>query len=198
MASHDSAREIAGARARRIGLTALLTWGILAAGGLFALQVNFEENVLTAPWQKEIRADVVAIVPERWAFFTKSPRDETMTAYARESDGQWRETTGFPRAQPQHAFGMSRTVRAAGIELGLLQMNASGQEWQDCNTGESANTCIEGVAATETPVAVSNPTPEPLLCGDIALVGETPAPWAYAHIGQGAPTLRVALLEVAC
>lgn len=181
-----------------LGASALILWLTMAAGGLFVLQVNHDENVLTTSWQKSIRTQVTLLLPERWAFFTKSPRDEKLNAFVQTSTDTWEAAAGFPIAQPQHAFGLNRSVRASGIEIGLLQTANSSAIWTECSSAEGAEECITRADRAAPYGAVANPTPDPILCGKVALVGETPSPWAYAVIGQEAPAMRIALIDVSC
>lgn len=185
--------------ASRFGLAALTLWAMLTGIGALALQMSFEDNVLTVPQQRDLRGSIVALIPERWAFFTKSPRSEGMQAYAPSADAsEWTQATTFPIFQLSNAFGLDRTVRAGGIEIGALDMAGNQAPWFECASGETRDACLRAAADAEGFNEVQNPSPAPLLCGRIALLGITPSPWAYAAIGQDQPTYRVKTLEVSC
>lgn len=186
-------------RPARLGAFAVVLWLLLTAAGGFALHMSFDENVLTTSAQRNIRTTVVALVPERWAFFTKSPRSEGMQAYAPIADtDEWKQASKYPIFQSSNAFGWDRTVRAAGIEIGLLDMLGNQVSWQNCDASTRLPDCLRQVAADSVYPPIANTSPEPLLCGRIALVGITPGPWAYAAINQDQPTLRVKLMDVQC
>lgn len=184
-----------------LGLFVILLTGFWVLIGAFVYLTNQDENALTTSWQKALRPAVQTIAPEQWAFFTKSPREESLVPYAYEEKTGWALDALFPHSQPQYVFGLNRVSRAQGLELGILYAEIVDREWTTCDDGsESTLDCLgqvtEGSGASW--VKISNPSPAPTICGRGAVARETPVPWAYARIGQTQTEPLVMLIDVSC
>jgi antimicrobial peptide system SdpA family protein len=163
-----------------------------AAVGLVVVHVNLPPNALILPGESAYRADVVKVVPEGWAFFTKSPRDAAYVPYERAADGTWRKAELWPHSRPSNAFGLDRRSRAQGVELGILQSAVGRAGWVECY--DRADTCFER-APLERAV---NSSPEPSLCGDVGVAQQFPVPWVYARSGERVGRSLVGRVRVTC
>lgn len=137
----------------------------------------------------------MALAPEKWGFFTKSPRDESIVPYTRSTEGSWESAALYPHSEPRNVLGLTKNSRSQGLEVGLLYAQAMGPDWLACNVAESVSQCANEVSDL---VQAENPTPIPTLCGAVLLVREVPAPWAYARTGNGAPSREIQKIEVKC
>ncbi|MFJ6054684.1 SdpA family antimicrobial peptide system protein [Streptomyces sp. NPDC092307] len=141
-----------------------------------------------------MRTTARALVPEGWAFFTRSPREEQATVWGLAAGGSRFHERGLgPYAQPANGFGWNREARALNLEIGILQTAVS-DRWAPCPGGD-VSACLQ----REPALAIRNEAPEPLLCGSVGISLREPVPWAWAE-GQdpnGMPT-RVARLDVSC
>lgn len=119
---------------------------------------------------------VRSVLPQGWAFFTRSPREERILPFLRSDDGSWYQTHVPTHAEPRHVFGLDRTSRAKGVEVGLLLGEISTDQWHDCE-GPVAG-CID---QAEVVAEIRNHSPEPSVCGEAALVRRQPLPWAWSR-----------------
>lgn len=195
------ARKPAGARAEhdRVILVRLMIVGWAVLGAL-VWQINQPENGLTAPWQKDIRPVVQTFVPEQWAFFTKSPQEEAVTAYVRGPDGHWVIGGQFPHSRQENAFGWNRKSRAQGVELGIVFSAVEKGAWLRCPHASRDMACLLRLAGARDDhvKAVANPSLESSLCGPVALVKTAPVPWAWRIRGLSGRPSEVAFVDVKC
>lgn len=180
------------ARLRRLGLTLC---AIVLAGVTLATYATFSllpYNPVRLPFAEEVSAAVW--FPEGWAFFTRDARDEDIYMFTREADGTWRNASALPHFQASHLFGLDRTSKAQGIEVGALVQKAASAQRQACR--EAPTACLNGAAVSLT---VENTAPRPTLCGEVGLAFQKPIPWAWSRSPR--PIVmpsRVLKLEVKC
>jgi antimicrobial peptide system SdpA family protein len=155
-----------------VGLT--VVWGVVV---LYVAQGNLPYNALSLPLQN--RLDIRAILPEGWAFFTKSPRSERATTFRRIGD-QWVSASRGPQSHWSNLWGLNRSTRAQGVETGLLLQRIPAAYWRKCS--RVPVTCL---AADTLQVHLKvNRSPRPTLCGEIAIVLQNPTPWAWSRSGR--------------
>ena len=123
----------------------------------------------------EHRSEIRAIAPQGWSFFTRNPREEHIVAFKKDSRDEW-SALGRPNASPSNLFGLRRTTRAHNIEIGLLAMSLNKRQWTPCK--ESLNLCMKKIPQA---VSLVNHSPAAALCGEIALVKQSPVPWAWSR-----------------
>jgi antimicrobial peptide system SdpA family protein len=183
--------ESAHRRLGRVLVAIALMWAVV---GLYVVHSQLPSNALTLPGQDDLRPDIQVIAPQGWAFFTRSPRHPYLLAWRPGATADWQVAMLAPHAEPRNAFGFNRRSRAQPVEMALLGNLAPPERWVDCEDGDIA-ACLTAAPA----VAVTNPTPEPLLCGPVGLSSQEPLPWAWA---EAAGTTRmpaiVLRLEVRC
>ncbi|WP_044895062.1 MULTISPECIES: SdpA family antimicrobial peptide system protein [Bacillales] len=130
------------------------------------------------------------ILPQGWGFFSKDPRDPMLNAYPLESDG---ENLVWPNMHQKNWFGLRRTGRAQGIELGTLIAKIPESEYSQCN--KDVKSCLDEIPVKFT---IKNPTPNPTICGDWGITSEQPIPWAWAKaetkINMPSKVIRVSVI----
>lgn len=135
----------------------------------------------------------LVLAPQGWAFFTRSPREARQLAYGRGREG-WKNATKGPHAQLRNALGLDRGSRAQGVEIALLMSAAGAGEWQGCEGAVLG--CLDTVPRGP---AVRNGSPNPSLCGTVAIVNRPPVPWAWVRSPEPVEMpSRILPLEVSC
>lgn len=177
----------------RLGAVLAAIIAVWALVGAYAVHTNMPTNAIKLPLQTGLKRDVQRILPQAWAFFTKSPRDDAYVPYLPSGGGAWASAEVWPHAEPRNAFGFNRRSRAQGVEVGLLQGDLTEAAWKDC-TGHPTG-CFEALE----PVPARNRSPEPTLCGTVGIAREVEVPWAWARRGSATvmPS-KVVKLDVTC
>ena len=187
-----SRRDVAARR--RIGALALAVGFVWSVVGLYALAVALPASPVDLPLAEDRALTIRALVPQGWAFFTRSPREPRVIPYAPAADGSWRSVHARRHAEPAQVFGLNRSSRAQGVEMGLLLDAVAEDDWVACD--DTPQTCLASAAIT---VQTENVSPEPTLCGTIVLVRQEPLPWAWS--GSSSPDsmpAEIAGLEISC
>lgn len=175
----------------RLGLLAVAVAAVWTVIGGSVVHAYLPPNAILLPYEGRLRQLLIAVAPQGWAFFTRNPREDRLLVFARTAVG-WRSVHAGPHSEPRHVFGFDRSSRAQGVELGLLRVTIPTDRWSDCD--ESITTCV----ADLTPYVVTNPSPHPTLCGDIALAYQEPVPWAWADQPDLEMPSRAVRLSVNC
>lgn len=153
----------------RAALAAVAVGTVLAVLILYTAHASLPPSAVELPFAG--KPIFRSVLPQGWGFFTRSPREAFPVAYRVGPSGQWEEAALGARSNYLGGFG--RRSRVQNIEMGLL-LNASGAEWQPCDGEVSA--CLHAIGAM---AIVANPSPSPILCGDIGFVMREPIPWAW-------------------
>jgi len=136
---------------------------------------------------------VVAVTPQGWAFFTKSPRDPE-DQWLVLAGGKWQRAAPL-QSDPRNLFGLRKGRRAREIERGALLMKVKADAWTDCPQGLSA--CVK--AGRVRAVEVVNPSPYFRVCGRMLVVRQPPVPWAWSKsLSSVEMASRAVLLDVRC
>ncbi|WDZ86561.1 SdpA family antimicrobial peptide system protein [Micromonospora cathayae] len=169
---------------------------LVALVALFDLQTFLPGNAVSLPGQRQAAPVLRALLPQGWAFFTKSPRSPDLVVHAVRPDGQLDDVTTGSYAEPRYAFGLDRSARAQATELALLVSGLPGSAWRSCRQPTEA--CLaEAVPTPAAPVRNSDDTPS--LCGPVVLARTEPVPWAYRDLVAGEVRFtHVVRLEVSC
>ncbi|MBH1933016.1 SdpA family antimicrobial peptide system protein [Streptomyces sp. AV19] len=161
---------------------------------LYVAQSFLPSNAVTLPGQDSVKKPASAVVPQGWAFFTKSAKDPTYAPY-REVDGHWKSIALTPHSRPSNLFGFDRASRTQGVEVALM-LRQKETRWTDCDSADSPTECLERVKSR---MKTTNPSPSPSLCGRAAVVEMKPIPWAWRDLSEEKATpTRVASWEVEC
>jgi len=164
-------------------------WGTVI---FYVVHTQLPSNALRLPGQEPARLTIVTLIPQGWAFFTKSPREPQIGVWQRAAGG-WRDARLGPHSEPWNALGFNRRSRAQGLEMGIMQTSVPGTAWRPC-AGEDVSACLDRAPVA---VTVPNAAPRPLHCGFVGLVQRDPLPWAWAGSRTVMPA-KVARLEVSC
>lgn len=98
-----------------LGFTLILTLSFFTAILSQVVITNMPYNPLR---QGTVENSVATLLPQGWAFFTRSPREPQIYLFE-EIDGKVVKKS-YPNASMESAFGFTRKVRSKGIELGHL------------------------------------------------------------------------------
>ncbi|WP_423264609.1 SdpA family antimicrobial peptide system protein [Frondihabitans sp. 4ASC-45] len=194
--NHDLLRRLASSvKLRHLGIASLATgWVGMTA---LVLLANQPDTALTTPWLQGIQRPIQTVVPEQWAFFTKSPREDSLTSFRLKSSGELDPATVWPNSSAAAMFGISRSARGQAIELGAIASRIKPDDWSACRPAASLKDCVAAKRTTPRRVA-DNTAPEPTICGPLWLAQTSPAPWAFAAIGQAHGQQSIARVTVQC
>ncbi|GGM76585.1 hypothetical protein GCM10012275_54140 [Longimycelium tulufanense] len=136
------------------------------------------------------------ILPQGWAFFTKSARDPQMTAWV-PTDTGWELAMKGPHAESRNVFGLNRGSRAQAVEMGMLYGGLRSEQWAPCEDDTDNATCLDQVTSR---IQVHNPGPAPTLCGPVGLIQREPVPWSWATTGDSDILMpgKAVRLDVTC
>ncbi len=140
---------------------------------------------------KTVAAGIRGVMPQGWAFFTRSPREPDLFPFVKRG-GRWVRASRGPHSHPAHAFGLNRISRSQAIESALLLRPVPATAWQGCRQLPEA--CLEKLART---LPLANVSPRPTLCGTVGFARQQPIPWAWSRSAVTMPS-RVVRLEVNC
>lgn len=143
-------------------------WGTLI---FYTLHASLPHNPVRLPYEN--KTAIRMVIPEGWAFFTKSPRDPNHLLFVMDR-GQWKSAALSPVAKPSNAFGLNRAVRAQGVEFGLLTQQIGESAWSDCE--EDPLRCLSRM---DSALHLENVSPGPTLCGTVGIAMREQLPWAW-------------------
>jgi antimicrobial peptide system SdpA family protein len=160
---------------------------------LLSVFYTLPSNALSSRHSKGARTFFNTVTPQDWAFFTRNPESVQIGAYA--FDGtRSRSLLHTPQGAPANAFGLDRTQRAQGPELGFV--NAETTDWTKCSG--LLDGCLRDAAA-QPAQRVRNHSPIPTICGDTYLTEESTVPWEYRNlVTYHERVVKIAHLDVAC
>jgi sporulation delaying protein A len=131
------------------------------------------------------------LVPEGWAFFTKSPRSPDPTVYGFR-DGGWHLLNAGPQATLANFMGLDRRGRSQGTELAIVVQQVPPGSWSSCT--QAPVTCLSRLPAKG---SVSDTSDHRTVCGDVGLVLQQVLPWAWRNLPAIMPS-KVARVNVTC
>ncbi len=173
-----------------ITVSLTIIWIVIIA---YVAHTSLPANPIELPFENERVVRILA--PEGWAFFTRSPREPRRLLFTK-SDGEWVSALQSPISQPKNLFGLDRSPRTQGVELGLLLQSINNGAWHKCNGGVSPRACLAKIEITG---AVRNETPLSTLCGTVGIALQKPVPWAWRQsIDQIVMPSNVVKLNVSC
>lgn len=152
------------------------TFGVALAviGLLLAVTVgaSWQSNVFSQTTTKGLKFDLQVLVPQGWAFFTRSPQEASLVPYKRVNE-RWVRADTLPQTNAENAFGFSRNQRAQGTELGILSSHV--RAYTPCNSYLSQ--CLDSPA--DSTQKMTNDTNTQHFCGQIRLMQQEPVKFAY-------------------
>ena len=177
----------------RLIVTLSALWLVVA---LYSVHAVLPTNVLDLPFRQSVVEPVHAVLPQGWAFFTKSPRDPILTAYEFDEQGQAHRVPEISSPDYRNLFGVNRRGRAIGTELAHLLDMVPPDRWVECQPADDQ--CLSGLR-TNSPYRLASPVPGPRLCGEVVFAIETVVPYAYRDlVEQRLVVDRAAYLLIGC
>ena len=138
------------------------------------------------------KREVFSLVPQGWAFFTRSPREAQISVYQIATDGS---LTPLNHHHHQNYLGLNRDATRLISELGVVKSNLADSLW--VNTTWNYQSELYG-SLPETTVTVTNPVKNAQLCGELLVVLQPPVPWAWSksidQIKMPAKAIRLNIL----
>ncbi|MCZ1009799.1 SdpA family antimicrobial peptide system protein [Streptomyces lydicus] len=170
----------------------LCVFGYLAASLFYTLP----SNALSSRQSKGAARHALNILtPENWAFFTRDPETAQIGVYALGADGAGRNLLRTPQGAPSNLFGLSRTQRAQGPELGYLNA-ATAAHWMACDG--RLDDCLRESSGGRV-WRVKNESPVPTVCGNAYLTQEKTVPWSYRElVPYSRRIVKIAHLDIRC
>lgn len=122
------------------------------------------------------KGNVLSLMPEGWAFFTRNPREEKMHIYKRLANGKW-DVVNVPGSSMRFFFGLDRKGRAIGTEASTLLKQLKNDDWHDMRSPLD-----EVLQADSLPVIyVVNNVSNPVCTGDLIVELRAILPWAWSR-----------------
>lgn len=158
-----------------------LTSLILITAFLTSIYAVLPRNVLSDHVPKSARVTISTLWPQGWGFFTKDPDSPDIDVYKETSTGQTKSLLVTPQGRPSNLFGLSRTGRAQGPEIAILNDLIDEDEWVACTTENIG--CLESARSAEA-IKLTNTSPSPTICGRVIFTSEIPIPWSYRSYSE--------------
>jgi antimicrobial peptide system SdpA family protein len=173
---------------RRIAAVAVLALVLV----VYVLQAALPVTAFTLPFDKS--QQIRSLVPEGWAFFTKSPRIPDPTIYGLDSGGGWRTLTEGPQANPTRdsLLGLDRLSRSQGTEVAIVTNQVPANAWTECN--RQPTDCLSPLSPVGT---IKNFSTHHTICGDVGVAIQEVLPWAWHGLSTEMPS-KVVRVVVTC
>lgn len=165
--------------------------------GYFSILSGIDTTVVTPGNFSNDRVVWTRLMPQGWAFFSKSPRDPLIGPYTLSKTGDVVSQSMLPSTQAKYLWGMSRNARAQGVEVAYYAADLQSGDWADCKSPIIDECVRQGKSLKAKPV--KNPAPSPSVCGTSYLVESEPMPWSYRHLTEERfKALKIAKVKVQC
>lgn len=167
-----------------------VTGALAAVAAAYVIHAALPPNPLALPGEQTVQAQ--ALLPEGWAFFTKTPRTPEVLVYHWIGNG-WRDVHE-PTLAASGRLDLSRDPRRQGIEMGLLLHDLGEDVWQRCD-----QQVLDCLTAAPIVADVTNTEPGPTVCGDVGVAQRQRVPWSFRNntTADEMPSI-VVRLRVAC
>jgi len=173
----------------------LVLSALILAGLGYTSVIQVDGNLLSDRAEQRDSALARIIFPQGWNFFTKPPTDPFFMMYEVSGDGSL-ELRTHESSSPEAGFGLSRDMRARGLEIGHLGPQLAAEElWTVCET--PSEECLE--FSDEAAVDVTNPVEDAEFCGSYVMAEKTVTPRAYRQLtDQRYSVDRMVSLSIEC
>lgn len=172
-----------------MALALALAWATAIA---YAVHPALPYNPVRLPYADAL--NTLFLAPQGWSFFTRNPREAKQYLFRRDARG-WESVLLAPHGRLRNAFGLNRASRAQGVEMALVVDAAKKGRWVVCEERPIAD-CLSKLPAG---FPVANVSPNPTLCGTIAVMEQRPIPWAWAKADRPIyMPARVLPIEATC
>ena len=173
----------------RLGRAVMLVAALVSVLVLYVLYAALPATVFGLPVNNP--RVVRVLVPEGWAFFTKSPLSPDPTVYGFR-DGGWYPLNAGPQASPASIMGLDRLDRSQGTELAIVMAQVPPRSWSSCQ--QAPVTCLSRLPVEG---SVTDTSTHRTVCGDVGLVVQQVLPWAWRNLPAVMPS-KVARVNVTC
>lgn len=85
---------------------------------------------------KNFRKQIKIVLPDRWPFFTKDPREDYIFLLKKTSKG-YVFHENFPNSSSSNYFGLVSSQKAVGLEYGIISSQIDNDLWYINNTGKN-------------------------------------------------------------
>lgn len=171
--------------------------GLLSIGLYFVAVAALPHSALASLTPAVPKVSVQSFAPQGWGFFTRDPEEPKMYAFKLEQDGTWSPQLADPIGSGKWWFGLDRSSRLQGVELGYLVSGATVGSWQTCERMSMVE-CLAAASLENRPQAANKLT-SPNLCGTIVVAQRAIVPWAWSSDqDEILMPIRVLPLEVSC
>jgi antimicrobial peptide system SdpA family protein len=174
---------------QRLGRAVVILATLAAVIVVYVLYAALPATAFQLPFSNP-RA-VRLLVPEGWAFFTKSPLSPDPTAYGFRG-GHWHPLNAGPQATLSNVMGLDRLARSQGTELAILMQQIPPGSWSPCRQAPVA--CLSRLTVQRTVLDTST---HRTVCGDVGLVMQQVLPWAWRNLRTVMPS-TVVRVTVTC
>ncbi len=174
----------------RLGLLAVVAGIAVGVLAVFATIGSAPPTAIGLP--TEARQVIHGLLPEGWAFFTLNPQTPVVQMFKEEGNA-WHGVRRHGALNPSELFGLNRLSREQGLEAGILVGAIPSKAWLQCTA--TPQTCLSHIPSE---LSVTDPVPQPTLCGSIGLASQAPAPWAWANLPDVVMPSSVAHVTVTC
>lgn len=185
----DQPTASAGSADQRLGRKVVILAATALVIVVYVLYAALPSTAFELPFNRPV--DVRLLVPEGWAFFTKSPRIPDPTAYGLRA-GSWRLLNAGPQATLGNFMGFDRLGRSQGTELAILVQEVPASSWSDCR--KTPTVCLSSLRVSRT---IPDTSTHRTVCGDVGLVIQQVLPWAWRKLPTIMPS-KVVRVTVTC
>lgn len=91
---------------------------------------------------ENIKKQISIILPNRWPFFTKDPREEYIYILQKDSEGYVFQKN-LPNSSYSNAYGLINYQRAVGIEFGIISSQIDDDLWNINDSGKNLFKILE-------------------------------------------------------
>lgn len=186
-------------RARASRRACLVITLVLLVVGLYDVKAHVPANILALPGRAASVEVMNSLLPQGWAFFTRSPREAGLRVYP-VRDGALGGHAQPANAEPGNLFGLDRDSRSQGTEIGLLNAAVPDEAWVACEGPRDVclPAALEAALAGDLP-SIVNTSLVQTICGPVVLSGEEPTAWAYRDLVDDRwRSVEYAAVEVTC
>lgn len=136
------------------------------------------------------------IFPQGWGFFTRSAQEPLVTPWA--LDGE--SLSQMPTSKGSNLFGLNRSGRAQGVEVGSLQQQVKDRNWKPCPPKSSAQECAKAAANDKDEIhTITSISRQPTLCGKVVLIETTPVDYVYRNfVHERVTANKYANVNISC
>ncbi len=122
----------------------------------------------------EFKATIFSFLPQGWGFFTRNPREESISLIKKKSD-KLIDELGV-NGKFNNFWGASRKNRFRNIEFSIIKNNINDSSWVN---GDIDKFNLDDNIKTDTIVNLTNPK---TILGNFFIVKQERVPWAWARM----------------